>query len=251
MKKSLLSLAVASSLGLVSAGALADPIDFQVNEAAYGGAGLVTADLINGGYVEVITFDGLGGFATKALASFSQFYLNDNPTPVSGSSLGPAGTYNMYAVLDETGTVSGNTFTGGAGSMHLYLDPGQNTTLGLGATGNDPVAIGNNGDDIEIAWSTNIVSGFGVLIPNIGGFFDIWFDDLQLTAAGSSYFVNPNPFYVKANVDGDFNTFQIQGTQRIGGDVSVVFAVPEPGTLALLGLAMAGMGLGLRRKNLA
>ena len=191
MKKTMLSLAVAASLGLTSAASFAvDPPNFQVDET-FAGGGLVTADLINGGYQEVITFDGSGNFSTKALASFSQFYLNESATPVAGALLGPSGSYNMYAVLDEVGTVTGNTFTGGTGSMHLWLDFDQDTTLTLGATGNDPVTLGNTGDDKEIAWSTNIVSGFGILIPNIGGFFDIWFDNVQLTQDGKDYFVIP------------------------------------------------------------
>ena len=247
MKKTMLSLAVAAALGLASTASLAvDPPNFQVDET-FAGGGLVTADLINGGYQEVITFDGAGNFATKALASFSQFYLDESATPISAK-IGPSGTYNMYAVLDEVGTVSGNTFTGGTGSMHLWLDLDQNTTLGLGATGNDAVILGNTADDLEIAWSSNITSGFGILVPGIGGFFDIWFDGVKLTSDGKDYFVSPVPFYMLANVDGDFNTFTITGTQKINGDVSVVFAVPEPGSLAMLGLGLLGLGMIRRRK---
>lgn len=248
MKKTLISMATAAAIGLASGSALADPIDFKVNEAFVEGlGGVVTADLINGGYTEVITFDGAGNFATKALASFSQFYWNDNATPVGGVQLGS--TYRLYAVLEEVGSVSGNTFTGGTGSMKLYLDRDMNTSLTLGATGNDPITLGNTGDDSLLGSSTNIVSGFGILIPGVGGFFDIWFDNINWEAAGLSYFVDPDPFYVKANVDGDFNTFQITGTQRIGGDVSIVFDVPEPASMALLGLGLLGLGMSRRRKS--
>jgi hypothetical protein len=43
-----------------------------------------TADKITGNYVEVVTFDGAGNFATSILWEAGQFVANDGATPVIG-----------------------------------------------------------------------------------------------------------------------------------------------------------------------
>ena len=49
-------------------------------------------------------------------------------------------------------------------------------------------------------------------------------------------------------VDGDFDSFTVApGNQELTGDVSAVF-VPEPSSLAILGLGLFGLGFTARRK---
>jgi hypothetical protein len=243
-------LLAAAAIG-VSAFSSQAAVTFTADETPYGG-GLVDAQRINGGYTEVITFDGLGGFDTAAAATFSQFFNLGDPNPLTAAI---GSTYTLYAIFTASGSViplgGGLTsFAGTGGSFTLYLDGNKDTVLTLGATGNDAVTrSGGLGDDLELASATSLEAGTGVLVPNIGGFFDLIFDDFTLTDDGKDYFVAPTPFSLRVNVDGDFDNFLTQGTQRIDGDVSAQFLVPEPGSLILAGLALLGLGVSSNRRK--
>lgn len=253
MKKTLVSMAIAGALGLSGAAQAVVYPDFTVDETPYGGV-QITADKLNGGYGERITFSN-GNFVTNAYADFGQYMYNDGANEVLNSVINAG--YDLYALFDATGNVvplgGGLTqFNATGGSFNLYLDPNADTTKTLGATGSDPVTLGNAGDDFLIAFANNMTDGTGVLVAGIGGFFDLVFDDFTLIDPdGKNFFIAPDPFYLIVNVDGDFDNFVVAGTQTLTGDVSAVFAVPEPGTIALLGMGLLGMGVAARRRKAA
>lgn len=260
MNKTLLSLAMAASLGLASASASAIGLynEFTVAEGSVPGAITNTfeADYINGFYNESLTINLDSTFDTEAYAVFKTFAENDGTTDII-SQLGGLGGYNMYAIFTSSGLFTGTGFQGNTGSFDLYIDAAQDTVLSL--VGGAVSAADASGDDYKIASATNLTSAIGI-IGNPGA-FDLYFDDFTLTNGdgtavyagdqnGDLYFTQPRPFHLLINVDGDFNQlpFAVGQTFEVNGDVSAIFNVPEPGTLALLGLGLMGLGLGLRRK---
>lgn len=255
MHKLLAPLAACVMMMGFSAAAGAAPIplnDFVVNEGSVPGASAntFTADKLTGSYAERLTLNEDGTFDTAAYVNFAGFVKNDGLTNVP-SQLNALNGYNMYALFTSSGTFSGGTFTGTTGSFSLYIDPDQDTTFAVGASGAIPVATGNDSDDYVIAISDSLLSAVGI-VGNPGA-YDLLFGAFTLTAEGANYFTLPRPFYLITNVDGDFDNFiPAVGTPiDVVGDVSAIFLIPEPGSLALAGLALAGLGLSTRRRKTA
>jgi hypothetical protein len=196
-----------------------------------------------------------------------QFVGNDGATPVA-SQLGSVNNnqYNLYALYQGTGTfnttASGTVFnfTPG-GNLSLFSDALSNTQFGQPSNGALGYTTSNNADDVLIATGTP-TSGEGRLDPSLStcgpsngincGSFGAS-STFNLTAAGSEYFVAPNPFYNISFQSGQLNNFTPSGTQVINGSLDVIFGgsseVPEPATVAMVGLGLLGLGLSRRRKQ--
>jgi len=244
---------------LVPASARADFLDFTVVETTVPGTipNSFTADKLNGGYAELLSFTSPTTFTSAAYADFGEYRRNEGtilvPSQLNG--LGANG-YGLYATFTASGFASGGTsFTGTGGILHIYIDPNQDTTKSL--PNSTSITLGNTADDYEIMYSTTLTSAVGLIQSPTLGVFDFTFGDLVLTntgcvQCGTSYWPTLTAVKFTSTVDGDMDVINGIGTPQldITGDVSAVFtAIPEPGTLTLFGLGLVGTALAMRRNR--
>jgi hypothetical protein len=224
-----------------------------------------TADKITGNYSEIITINKNDTFNASLYFDAGQFVTNGGQTALKGTVTGLNKTYALYAVYKASGTVSRNgamtyfTYTQETGSLSLFLDRKQDSDGTRPALGSGDFAMAGTLDDVLLA-EGNALGGTGTLTPaastcgnngiNCGSFGST--TGISLTAAGKQFFVAPKPFYNISFQSGQFNVFNPTGTQEVNGSMDVVFnsaAVPEPASLGLLGLGLAGVGIIRRRKQ--
>jgi hypothetical protein len=209
------------------------------------------------GFITFTTFQSPG---VGTALSYNKTNLTGDPTDTSGYLLWAEYSYTTKLVSGNYGQ-AGSTYDIVSMTLSFWGEAadGSNSTftranVANGASG----TVQRSADAVELGYSTMLLAGQGGASFNnqFGSSFNPTLA-FELTAAGKSFFFDPNPFYniafgsftnVSTGVAADNGRISIN---EADGGVTFAGRVPEPASLALVGIAVLGAGFAARRRKAA
>lgn len=256
--KNLIATAIAGAAAFVSTSAMATTFPpFSVSQADNGIASVTNTEELTGAYNLYVTFTSATTYTETLLWQLTAFY---NPDTAKTVAIAP--NQDIFALFQGNGTFSTSggttTFTQNVGSnaglgLELFQDFGNNVSFSLPPAGTTSfISYAANGDTInELATGNSLVGSGNETCTTSGkncGSFGVT-TSFSLTSFGLNYFVSPVPFYNMEFTNAVFNGVPttVGTTAVLNGVEDATFNIPEPTSLALIGLGL--MGFAFRSKK--